>query len=108
MPPISPPTKARPSRSALAVGAAVDATKAVISVMKSKLFIAIVLSCEKFDFVFGSLDEGADRLIHSSCQKLVIWIRPIKPLIISILIGILDSDRIVEGKIGCLFAAINR
>jgi len=64
MPPMRPPTKARPSRSALAVGAAVDATKAVISVMKSKLFIAIVLSCEKFDFNFESLDDIPGSLIH--------------------------------------------
>lgn|GEM_PF-5695548 len=60
-----PPTKARPSRSALAVGAAVDANMAVISVMKSKLFIAIVLSCEKFDVSFESLDVVPGWLIHS-------------------------------------------
>lgn len=64
-----PPTKARPSRSALAVGAVVDANMAVISVMKSKLFIAIVLSCEKLDFNFESLDVVPGWLIHSFEKK---------------------------------------
>ena len=73
MPPMRPPTKARPSRSALAAGAAVDATRAVISVMKSKLFIAIVLSCEKFDFDFESLDDSSEALIHSNRQKMIVW-----------------------------------
>ena len=61
MPPMRPPTKARPSRSALAV----DATMAVISVKKIKLFIAIVLSCEKFDFNFVALDVVPGWVIHS-------------------------------------------
>ena len=64
-----PPTKARPSRSALAVGAVVDANMAVISVMKSKLFIAIVLSSEKLDFNFESLDVVPGWLIHSFEKK---------------------------------------
>ena len=100
MPPIRPPTNARPSRSALASGAAVDAIRAVISVMKSKLFIAIVLACEKFDFCFRLFRRGPRVAYSLFLLKNPIFVSDHKNLFNNKLYSFSETDRTLRRNLG--------